>query len=158
MKPSLRPLAPADRAPLSGLLAATGVFREEELAVALELVDLALENPAQSDYTFCVAAVGEEVAGYACWGATPCTRGTFDLYWIASHPKFHGAGVAAMLMTAAEADMRARGGRLCVVETSSLPSYDRTRAFYEKIGYAQTAVLPDYYAPGDDLCIYTRRL
>lgn len=158
MSIALRGLKASDREAIRGLLEATEVFRPEELAVALELVDIALERPAQTDYTFSVAELGGEVAGYACWGPTPCTRGTFDLYWIGAHPKFHGAGVARALMEAAEADMRGRGGRLCVVQTSSLPSYDRTRGFYEKIGYARTAVLPDYYAPGDALCIYTRAL
>lgn len=158
MSVALRELRAQDREAIRDLLEATGVFRAEELAVALELVDLALDRPAQTDYTFRVGELGGAVAGYACWGPTPCTRGTFDLYWIAAHPRFHGAGVAKALMEAAEADMRARSGRLCVVQTSSLAAYDRTRGFYEKIGYTRTAVLPDYYAPGDDLCIYTRAL
>jgi ribosomal protein S18 acetylase RimI-like enzyme len=156
--PELRELRPADREPIRELLGATEVFREEELSVALELVDLALQNPAQTDYLFRVAECGGEVAGYACWGPTPCTRGTFDLYWIAVHPRFQGLGVAHALMKAAESDMQSRGGRLCVVQTSALPSYDRTRGFYEKIGYTCATVLPDYYAPGDALCIYTRFL
>lgn len=158
MNPLLRNLVASDREPIADILAATQVFRSEEVAVALELIDIAIEKPGQRDYSFQVAEQDGSVAGYACWGPTPCTQGTFDLYWIAAHPKFYGRRVAAALMEAAEADMKARGGRLCVVQTSSLPNYDRTRAFYEKIGYDKTAVLPDYYAPGDDLRIYTRRL
>jgi len=155
---TLRELRRPDREPIRRLLEATGVFRAEELAVALELVDLALDKPDQRDYTFRVAEESGVVAGYACWGPTPCTRGTFDLYWIAADPSFHGRGVARALMEAAEEDMRSRDGRLCVVQTSSLPAYDRTRGFYEKLAYDRSAVLKDYYAPGDDLCIYTRHL
>jgi ribosomal protein S18 acetylase RimI-like enzyme len=128
------------------------------MAVALELVDLALDKPDQQDYTFRVAEEDGAVVGYACWGPTPCTHGTFDLYWIAAAPASHGRGVARALMEAAEIDMRARGGRLCVVQTSSTAAYDRTRGFYEKLSYDRSAVLCDYYAPGDDLCIYTRHL
>ena len=47
-------------------------------------------------------------------------------------------------------------GRLVVVETSSRPDYSATRAFYERRGYTRAAVVPGYYAPGDDLVIYLK--
>src|SRR2546425_988436 len=50
------------------------------------------------------------------------------------------------------------GGRLVVVETSSLPEYASTRAFYERRGYTRGATVPGYYAPDDDLVIYFKDL
>ena len=50
------------------------------------------------------------------------------------------------------------GSRLLVVETSSRPDYEPTRGFYEKRGYTRTATIAGYYAPGDDLVIYTKDL
>jgi hypothetical protein len=43
-----------------------------------------------------------------------------------------------------------------IVETSSRPDYSATRAFYERRGYTRAAVVPGYYAPGDDLVIYLK--
>jgi len=158
VKDRLRNLDPEDREPLHRLLLATGVFRPEEVEVAMELVDAALGNPRREDYAFRVAGIPGDPRGYACWGPTPCTRGTFDLYWIAVHPNAQGTGLGRVLMAAAEENMRRRGGRLCIVETSSLPSYDGTRRFYLSVGYAEEARIRDFYGPGDDRVIYTKRL
>ena len=154
----LRGLLDDDRAPIARLLEETGVFRPEEVAVALELLDVAFEKPDQVDYTFLVAEAGGALAGYACWGPTPCTRGTFDLYWMAAATAFHGQGVAKRLLEAAEEDMALRRAKLCVIETSSLPPYEAARRFYLKSGYQEVARIPDFYGPGDARVIFTKAL
>lgn len=154
---TLRALKPEDVAPILGLLAQTAVFRPEEIEVAREVLEAALK-PGQTDYSVIVAELGGEPVGYAAWGATPCTRGTFDLYWIATLPSCQGKGVGRRLMAAAEEDIRGRGGRLCVIETSSLPQYEPTRRFYLGLGYEEAAVLRDFYMPGDHKVIYLGRL
>lgn len=154
---ALRELQPSDVGPLLELLSDTAVFRPEEIEVAREVLEAAL-RPGQTDYTVLVAELAGEAVGYAAWGATPCTRGTFDLYWIATRPSCQGKGVGRRLMAAAEEDMRGRGGRLCVIETSSLPQYEPTRRFYLGLGYEEAAVLRDFYTPGDHKVIYLGRL
>lgn len=155
---NLRELRPTDREPIRALLEATEFFRPEEIEVALELVDAALGDPEQTDYLFAVAEEAEAVLGYVCWGETACTRGTYDLYWVAVAPGTQGRGVGRALMAHAEEAMRAGGGRLCVVETSSLTKYESTRTFYLRIGYCEEARIRDYYQPGDDLVVYTKAL
>lgn len=150
----LREKRASDRAPLEAILRATNVFAEYEIEIALELIDA----DAKSGYQFIVAESAGRVAGYVCFGATPCTSGTWDLYWIAVDPRLHGAGVGRALMRAAEAAIRFRGGRLIVIETASKPSYDPTRAFYVKYGAHEAARVKDFYAPGDDKVIYTLAL
>ena len=152
----MRGLRPGDRGAIENLLFSTDVFRPAEIDVAMELVDAVLSKPDQSDYTFALAEVDGQVAGYACWGATPCTEGTFDLYWIATSPAFQGRGIGRRLMEVAESDMRSRGGRLCVIETSSLPKYEPTRRFYLGLGYFEAGVIRDFYTAGDHKVIYTR--
>ena len=49
-------------------------------------------------------------------------------------------------------------GRLLLLETSSLPSYDLTRRFYVKHGYYTAATVKDFYADGHDKVIYGKRL
>lgn len=134
---------------------ASGVFNDAELAVAIELVDA----PASAGYRFIVAETdGARVAGYACYGATPMTQGTFDLYWIVVDPKLHGRGIGRDLMRASEDAIRAEGGRLMLIETASKPSYDKTRAFYIAYGCREVARIPDFYAVGDDKVVYARTL
>lgn len=130
---------------------------------ALEIVDVYLDKPGQQDYVIDVlarpGAVGDgAVLGYSVLGPAPFTDGTYDLYWLAVHPDAQRTGAGRRLMAHAEDAIRARGGRLVLVETASKPSYAATRAFYERIGYREVARVPDYYAPGDDRIVYVKGL
>lgn len=156
MSCSLRPVGHAHRAPLERLTRATGLFREEEVATALELLDDSLDG--DDDYTFVGAFDGDHLVGYACWGPTPGTVTTSDLYWIVVDRSQQGIGIGSQLLTEVERRLMADGRRLVVVETSSRGDYAPTRAFYEARGYTRAATIPGYYAPGDDLVIYTKEL
>jgi ribosomal protein S18 acetylase RimI-like enzyme len=153
---SLRPVGRAQRARLEALTAATGLFRPEEVATAVELLHESLAG--DEDYRFLGAYDGEALIGYACWGRTPGTVGTCDLYWIVVDPARQRRGVGSELLRAVERRLAAEGCRLIVVETSSRADYAPTRAFYERRGYARTATIPAYYEPGDDLVIYLKDL
>jgi len=153
---SLRPVGRAQRAQLERLTAATGLFQSEEVRTAVELLDESLAG--DDDYRFLGAYAGDELIGYACWGPTPGTAGTWDLYWIVVDPARQARGVGTELLGAVERLVMAERGRLVVVETSSRPDYSPTRAFYEKRGYRRGATIPGYYAPGDDLVIYLKEL
>lgn len=98
------------------------------------------------------------MAGYVCFGHTPCTEGTYDLYWIATDPALQGRGVGRTLERAVEEEVRARRGRMVLIETASKDSYAATRAFYDRAGYCEVARVPDFYAPGDDRVIYAKKL
>jgi len=150
------------------ILDATAVFRDEEVAVALELFDEAFaggpprapydpgDGVANYEFVGSFSRDGQLV-GYVCYGATPGTDRVYDLYWIAMHPKFQGEGGGSQLLDEVERRLRQRETRLLVVETSSRDDYGSTRHFYETRGYATAARLADYYAPGDDRVIYTKR-
>lgn len=153
----LRPLQPSDRAELHRILVATGAFSEDEIAVALELVDAGLQRPG-GEYRFLVAEHAGQVLGYACHGAAPMTDGVHDLYWIAVAPEAHGRGIGRALMDAVEQAVRGSGGRMLLIETASKPSYEDTRGFYERAGYSELARIRDYYCVGDDKVIYGKRL
>jgi len=153
---SLRPVGRAQRAPLERLTRATGLFRPEEVALAVELLDESLAG--DDDYRFLGAYADDDLVAYACWGPTPGTQGTYDLYWIVVAPTWQGKGIGTQLLDAVEKALTADGCRLLVVETSSRADYAPTRTFYERRGYAQAARLPGYYAPDDDLVIYLKDL
>ena len=154
----VRPLVAADRKPLEGILRRTGVFSDEEVGVAMELIDAVLDNPDQKDYVIAIAegAAGaeNEALGYYCIGQTPMTTGTWDLYWIAVDPEFQGMEIGKTLLLHAEEFAAGKGGTLMIAETSSKPSYDGTNRFYLRNGYAEVARIRNYYTQGDDLVVY----
>jgi len=153
---SLRPVGRAHRARLEQLTRDTGLFREGEVATAVELLDESLGG--DEDYQFLGAFADDQLLGYACWGHTPGTEGTSDLYWIVVDRTRQGHGIGSELLGEVERRLTADGRRLVVVETSSRADYAPTRGFYEARGYSRTATIPAYYAPGDDLVIYTKDL
>jgi ribosomal protein S18 acetylase RimI-like enzyme len=125
--------------------------------VAIELVDLALQ-PNNRDYTILVADRDGTLVGYICYGPTPMTEGTYDLYWIASDPTVRGQGVGASLISGMEADLRRRKARLIRVETSATEAYGPTRGFYASMKYTEEARIRDFYKVGDDLIMLSKRL
>lgn len=153
----IRPIAPPDRQPLSELLAQIETFSPQEVTCALELIDLAL-LPNHPDYQILVAWADKQLVGYICFGPTPMTDGTFDLYWIASHPKYRGRGVGAALVSAMEGDIRRRKGRLIRVETSAMEAYGPTRGFYQSMKYQEESRFKDFYKEGEDLIILSKRI
>jgi len=147
-----------DKAVILDIAARTGVFSAEEVDTVEELFDAYLEDAAASGYYFLTYRDGGQVVGFACYGPVALTEGTYDLYWIAVDPNIQARGIGGALLAWVEAETRARGGRMLMVETSGRPDYDRTRRFYEHQGYTRVAVIDDFYAPGDDLVIYRKRL
>lgn len=148
----VEPAQPEDRQGILAVTAKIDVFTDEEKDTVRELWD------DERDYKFIVARVGGEVVGFTCYDERALTQGTYDLYWIAVDPSARRLGVGKALMRATQAEVKKRGGRLIVVETSGMDAYASTRAFYESVGYEKEAVIRDFYKPGDDLVIYTLHL
>ena len=73
---------------------------------------------------------------------------------IAVAPERQGQGRGTALLRRVEHELRGTGQRLLLVETSGLPAYARTRAFYLGCGYEQEARVRDFYAPGDDMVVF----
>jgi ribosomal protein S18 acetylase RimI-like enzyme len=147
---------------LEAALRSDQTFLEEEIAVALELIDSALEprdHDLERDYTVLVAdLLGFPVAGYICFGRTPMTEATWDLYWVVTHAEARGRGVARSLIRAMERELVRRGARAIRVETSQKESHEAARQLYDRLGYPEQARFPDFYRVGDDLIVYYKRL
>ena len=157
-------MARGHRDRIAGILDATRVFRHEEIDVALELFDDAFprddtdSHSTTSSYAFLGAFTPEdELVGYACYGPTPETDRTYDLYWIAVDPGAQGTGSGTTLISEVERRLQGQNARMLVVETSSRSEYADTRRFYERRGYAEAARVREFYAPGDDRIIFTKR-
>lgn len=147
-----------DLAPLGQLLRSIPQFTSEEVGVAEELLAASIEDPEGSGYYSLVAEDDGEVAGYLCFGPTPMTQSTYDLYWIAVDPSRQGRGLGRALYAAMAERLRAGGGAQVRIETSSRELYAATGGFYERLGFKVDGRLGDFYGPGDDLLIFYRRV
>jgi ribosomal protein S18 acetylase RimI-like enzyme len=148
----------ADSPSILQLTAAISVFKPVDLSCVEEIWNAYLEKEEASGYNFLVCREEERVLGYACFGPTPLTEGTFDLFWIAVTPTAQGHGIGHALLDRVEAEVRARGGRLLLIQTSATPTYAPARRLYEASGYRCEATIRDFYAPGDDLLIFSKPL
>lgn len=158
MKIDIRPMAHEDKARITKILRSTREFKPFEVDVAEELIDSYLQDPFGSGYHILVAEVDSTVTGYICYGPTPMTEGTWDLYWEAVAPEKQGQGIGSALMKSAEKEIVKAKGRLAIIETSSTPAYEKTRHFHLGHGYEIVACIPDFYAPGDDKLLLQKRL
>jgi len=147
-----------DKPGIMQILRSTPEFKPVEVAVAEDVIDSYLGNPCRSGYHVLVAELNLTIAGYISFGPTPLTEGTWDLYWMAVAPDKQRQGIGSVLLEAAEKSIREAGGRLAIIETSSIPAYANTRHFHIRNGYEIIARLPDFYAPGDDKLILQKRL
>lgn len=159
---AIRSVSAGDIPRIHAILIATGVFTPAEIECADELVAEAVTQPNSlpdtSDYLVHVVEDDAGVQGYVCFGATPLTDGTYDLYWIAVDPTQHGRGHGQKLVAFVESWLRARDGRLLLIETSSRADYGATQAFYLRCGYTELARIPAFYRPGDDKIVYGKYL
>jgi len=155
----IRPLAQRDRARLHSMLIEAQVFTREEIEVAMELIGIVLEDPNQEDYRIdCMANDEDQAVGYVCYGPVPMTQGTFDLYWIVVDPWCQEQGVGSRLLHFLEEVVRERKGRMILIDTSSIPQYEKAQKFYFRHGFREVARVPDYYHPGNDRITFCKRL
>ena len=135
------------------------VFTREEINVAMELIDIVMKDGKQKDYKIdCMVDGQDQPVGYICYGPTPMTEGTFDLYWIVVDPSFQGQGIGSKLVDFLEKVLKGMDGRMILAETSSIPEYVDAQRFYLQKGFKEVGRVPDYYYPGNDRITYCKRL
>lgn len=154
----LRSIVPSDTNSLVELTAETEFFKPLELVALREVFDDYHKENASLGHLAYVWVEGERPLGFVYFAEVPMTEGTWSLYWIVVAKDQQGRGLGRQLLEAVEADIREHEGRLLLIETSSQDRYEPTRGFYKKRGYAVAAHIPDYYADGDGLVMYSKRL
>ena len=154
----IRPITPDDTPVLVGLTTDTEMFKPLEIRALQEvLADYFRENRSLGHRAFLLEE-GHQVLGYVYYASAPMADNTWYLYWIAVNRACQGQGVGGKLLKWVEEDVAMHEGRLLFIETSNLPLYSRTRQFYLKNGYTKAALLSDWYADGDDLVVFRKRL
>jgi len=178
---SIRIAKPEDETIVLDIIERTGFFRPVEIDIAREVFTEAAQRKPGCSYQSYVAEIREtidegrlkkdgeqivshpsslipRIVGWVCFGETPCTIGTFDIYWIAVDPTLQRQGAGKFMLDFSENEIKKQNGRLAVVETSGMKRYESTQKFYEKNNYELAAKIPNFYAPGDDKLIYVKTL
>lgn len=124
----------------------------------MELIDEVLEQSERTTYRAVVGTEHGRHLGYVCYGPTPMTASTWDLYWIAVAREARGRSFGRALNDEALRRMATEGAQRVRIETSTREGYGATLAFYDRLGYERVGVIPDFYAPGDDLVTSVKRI
>lgn len=155
----IRPLEAKDRQRIQEIVSAVGNFNQADIKIAMELIDDVISKNGSSDYTVYVSQDDKDVVqAYVCFGQTPLTDHTYDFYWMAIDPQHQRCGLGLKLFQYVEAQVRERGGKLLMCETSSMESYERVVRLYERLGYQPVARIKNFYRLGDDKLIYMKEL
>jgi ribosomal protein S18 acetylase RimI-like enzyme len=149
MAVKIRGIESSDIPHIISVTEATGAFLPYEIQTLEEIMGDYFKDPEGSGYYFYLAEQDGEVAGYLCYGPTPVTQGTWDMYWCAVSPGAQGKGIGSTLFKLAAEHIRSLGGRLILIETSSNPNYSAARSLYITLGYKLVSTIPDFYSPGD---------
>lgn len=133
------------------------LFTAEDINTIQELWNEFSAKGSASWYNFIVARREKDILGFACYGRRALTEGTWDLYWLGVSQNAQGQGIGKQLLHHVKNCVRQRCGRLLIIETAGKSEFEPTRQFYIHAGCTLEAQIRDFYAPGDDLFIFTVR-
>jgi ribosomal protein S18 acetylase RimI-like enzyme len=150
----IRPMVRDDRPAIADMLTSAEAFTDQEVRVALEVIDAGFDG----EYVLLVVEIDGAARAYACLGQAGLTESSWYLYWICVHRDFQRAGIGRRLQLYVEDYVRAAGGDRIVLETSGRPDYERTRRFYVSAAYREVGRIPDFYKPGDDCVVLCKLL
>ncbi|HKI77407.1 MAG TPA: GNAT family N-acetyltransferase [Ignavibacteriaceae bacterium] len=150
----IRKIKQADVENIENILKIIPNFTQEEIDVAMELINIATTVGSQSDYNIFVYDSDGKILGYHCTGRRPLTDGVFDLYWIVVDPDSKEKGVGRSLLEHAEEFVKDNNGRWLLAETSSRDNYSKTRNFYLRNNYTIVAQINDFYKVNDSLMVF----
>jgi ribosomal protein S18 acetylase RimI-like enzyme len=158
---TIRPAVFADTSALVALGEATGIFGPQEANAllgdtldALHAGQLAMGHQA---WVWCSVADGT-AGGWVYFAPKADSDASWDLWWIGVDPARHAQGIGHSLLGFVEGQVKSAGGRVLIIETSSLPALAPARRFYQNHGYTANEVVENYYGDGDNKVIFVKAL
>lgn len=155
---SIRPIGPADTSSLVALSGSSGLFKAEELGAIQKMLDDYHATKVDNGHQILTCDEGGTLLGIAYYAPKEFADRVWELLMIAVDASSHRRGIGSRLLLAVEDAVRAANGRLLLIETSDKSSFERTRQFYRKHGYAEVARIPDYFADGDGKASFLKRM
>lgn len=151
---SIRALRRSDLVRVASLVDANAMFPSDMLE---EMVAPHLTSADPTQRWVVIESAGA-VQGAAFYAAEQMAERVWNVLMICVAPENHGEGLGVSLMRHIEAELAGEGARLLLVETSGLPSFERTRGFYDMLGYDREARIREYYDVGDDKIVFRKLL
>jgi ribosomal protein S18 acetylase RimI-like enzyme len=150
----IRPMADGDLTTVKAVIDSTGLFPSEMMD---DMTTPYLSGHTTDELWF-VAVRDGTVSGVAYCAPERMTDGTWNLLLIAVREDRQGQGIGAALTRRVERTLADQGARVLLVETSGLPAFERTRAVYRRLGYAEEACIRDFYAKGEAKVVFWKAL
>lgn len=116
------------------LAKATGLFEPQEIEVFGDMLSEQLTENSESEDRWIVDD-DNGIKGAAYYAPETFAQGVWNLYFIGVHPAEQGKGCGSALLHYVEQTLKRQGDRILLIETSSLSSFEKTRAFYLKNDY-----------------------
>ncbi len=154
----IRPVSDSDTESIIALTAGTGFFKPLELTALEEVLHDYHESNHEHEHRAIAWEEQGELLGYMYYAPAPMTDRSWYLYWLAVATGQQGRGLGGKLLAFVEADIRAAKGRFLFIETSATDHYAPTRQFYLKHDYQLVASIADFYADGDGLAVFAKRI
>jgi ribosomal protein S18 acetylase RimI-like enzyme len=153
-----RMVVPSDTISVTHILKSTGLFKPQEIEVAVDLVEVRLKNGEGCGYQFLFLEIEGRSVAFGCYGEIPCTSKNYSLYWIAVENNYRGKGLGQNLLEKIESDIKSHSGRGIYVETSTKEQFAASIAFYEKCDYQLQAVIDGFYDLNNHKAIHYKKL
>lgn len=150
----VRPTRGDDISGLRAVVDGTALFPSEMLQ---EMVHGFLSDSESTELWFTCERDGE-IVGFCYAVPEELADGTWNMLAIAVLPSVQGQGCGGALVDRLEIELRARGQRILIVDTSGTEAFAPTRAFYRKNGYTEEARIRDFWAEGDDKVVFWKSL
>jgi GNAT superfamily N-acetyltransferase len=154
----IRSIAQHDTAAVVALTVASELFTAEESTVVQTMLKEYFTGRDAAGHTCVVDEIDNGLLAVAYDQPVTATDRTWELTMIGVRQGLHRRGRGAALLRHVEEDLRSRGQRLLVIETSALPAFARARAFYLACGYDEEARVRDYFETGDDMVLFRKAL
>ena len=154
MQENLRAVVAADIEELKKVVDSSELFPSEYLE---EMISNYLTNKDTEDIWFTYTDENKAIAvGYCV--PEKLTEGTYNLLAIGVSKEYQRKGIAQKMMLYIENQLKFKGARLLIVETSSDDAQIGARNLYSKIEYSQAATIKDFWQDGEDKIVFLKRL
>ena len=114
-------------------------------------------NPDTQDIWFTAVEENKPISiGYCA--PEKLTDGTYNLYAIGVRGDIQSKGIGNQMMDFVEKELQQNGARILIVDTPSTEAFQKSRQFYENLGFTKEAVICDFWEEGDDKVVCWKNL
>jgi ribosomal protein S18 acetylase RimI-like enzyme len=147
-----------DAAAIRAIAIGTGLFDEESWPDVDSVLQDSVAGELEHHTWLVLEDEQHQVVGATYYAPEPFANRMWNMYFLGVLPGKQGSGSGGTLVTHVENVLRLAGERVLIIETSSVESFEPTRAFYQKLGYTEEARIREFYGPHDDKVVFWKAL